>query len=232
MVDGIAGSGKSTLLRAAQEWSRGCGHRVFDLRAWTSTHADPPTFDDVRDFDVLFTYEPTRQWVGAAIRFELSRTDVPYSGASLAHAFALDREIMYTRLILPALAAGKTVFQDRGVSTTVAYQPIMPDTLPLEALLALPGNALALTRAPSHLLLTRLDPLVAAERIRKRDEESKGVFADVDFLRRVDERFASPWFRDLFASKGTVLHAIPTDGTVEETSVRAQQLISTILTSC
>lgn len=232
MIDGIAGSGKSTLIRAAQAWSRDCGHAVFDLREWTAAHADPPRFEDVSDHDVFYTYEPTRQWIGSAIRFELSRTDRPYSGESLAHAFALDREIMYNRLVLPALAAGKTVIQDRGVCTSIAYQPIMPGGIPLEALLALPGNALALSRAPHHLILTKLDPLVAADRIRGRDEESKGVFADVEFLRRVDERFSSGWYRDLFRAHDTVVHDLPTDGSLEETSARAKTLISTILTSC
>lgn len=232
MIDGIAGSGKSTLLRAAQEWAKGCGHRVFDLAAWSKEHAEPPRFEDLAEHDVFFTFEPTRQWAGAAIRFEMSRADMPYSGTSLAHAFALDREIMYKRLVIPALTAGKTVVQDRGVSSSVVYQPIMQDALPLEELLALPGNALALAHAPSHLILTKLDPAVAIERIKKRDEESKGVFADLAYLRRVDERFRSDWFQTLFQSRGTIVQELDTGATRETTVARVQTLISTILTSC
>lgn len=232
MIDGIAGSGKSTLLRAAQEWARACEHRVFDLGAWSKEHPEPPRFEDVADYDTYFTFEPTRQWIGSAIRFEMSRTDRPYSGASLAHAFALDREIMYARLVLPALAAGKTVIQDRGVSTSIAYQPIMPDGLPLEDLLALPGNARALDHAPGHLILTSLDPALALERLNGRDEESRGVFADLEFLRRVDERFRSDWFRELFRSRGTILHELDTSSALETTILNAQTLISTILTTC
>ncbi len=232
MIDGIAGSGKSTLLRAAQEWARLCEHRVFDLGAWSKEHAEPPRFEEIADYDAYFTFEPTRQWVGSAIRFEMSRTDAPYSGTSLAHAFALDREIMYKRLILPALDAGKTVIQDRGVSTSIAYQPIMPNGLALEDLVALPGNALALKHAPGHLILTRLDPAVAIERVKMRDEESKGVFADLDFLRRVDERFRSDWFQEMFRTQNTIFHELPTDAPLDATVERAQRLISTILTSC
>lgn len=232
MIDGIAGSGKSTLVRAAETWARACGHRVFDLGAWSREHADPPRFEEIGEHDVYFTFEPTRQWMGAAIRFELSRTDQPYSGASLAHAFALDREIMYKRLILPALAAGKTVIQERGVCTSIAYQPIMPGALALEDILALPGNALALSRAPDHFIHARLDPAVAVERLKGRGDESRGVFADIDLLRRVDERFRSDWFRELFQSRGTTLHDLPTDAPIETTGTNAQALISTILTSC
>lgn len=232
MIDGIAGSGKSTLVRAAQEWARACGHRVFDLGAWSKERPEPPRFEEVREHDVFFTFEPTRQWMGAAIRFELSRTDLPYSGASLAHAFALDREIMYKRLILPALAAGKAVIQERGVCTSVVYQPIMPDALALEDILALPGNALALSRTPDHFIHARLDPAVAVERLKGRGDESRGVFADIDLLRRVDERFRSDWFQELFRSRGTTLHQLSTDAPIETTNANAQALISTILTSC
>lgn len=232
MIDGIAGSGKSTLLRAAETWAKECGHKVFDMRAWTKEHADPPTFDQVKDYDVFFTYEPTRQWVGAAIRFELSRTDLPYNGESLAHAFALDREIMYKRLIIPALEAGKTVFQDRGVCTSIVYQPIMPGGISLRRLLKLPGNALALKHPPTALIVTDLDPAVAVERLKKRDEESRGVFADVAFLRRVTKRFRSHWFSYLFHRLGTSVHAFDTDVPMDAMVARARQLIESILKTC
>jgi len=228
MIDGIAGSGKSTLLRAAETWARERGQKVFDMREWTKTHADPPTFDEVSDYDVFFTNEPTRQWVGAAIRFELSRTDVPYNGESLAHAFALDREIMYRRLIIPALAAGKTVFQDRGVCTSIVYQPIMAGGISLLRLLKLPGNALALKHPPTALIVTDLDPAVAVERIKKRDEESKGVFADLAFLRRVTKRFRSRWFSYLFHRLGTSVHAFDTDVPMGEMVAKAKKLIESL----
>ncbi len=229
MIDGIAGSGKSTLLHVAKEQERAKGRRVFDLREWTKTHADPPNFTDVSDHNVFFTYEPTRQWIGAAIRFELSRTDHPYSGESLAHAFALDREIMYTRLIIPALRAGMTVIQDRGVCTSIVYQPIMTGGIQLEDLLKLPGNALAMQYSPDHLILTKLSPEIAVERLKQRDEESKGVFANLDFLRKVDERFRSDWFKELFTSKGTTIHSLSTAGSLDESISHSKQLLSKIL---
>lgn len=230
IVDGITGSGKSTILRAVQTWAEACGHRIFRLSDWTDLA--PPRFEDVKNHDVYFTYEPTRTWVGRAIRYELSREDEPYGGEELAHAFALDRQMMYRRLIIPALQAGKTVIQDRSVSTSLVYQPIMPGGLPLEKIMALPGNALALSYPPGALVLTKLPPEVAIRRIAGRSDESKGVFGQLEFLKKLETRFAEPWLRELYESRGTKLYELDTAGTVEETSHRAQQLIDHILTIC
>ncbi len=232
MIDGIAGSGKSTILRSADTWAKQCGHRVFHLGDWMKEHKDPPTFEEVNQHDVFFTSEPTRTWVGAAIRFELSRTDLPYSGTSLAHAFALDREIMYKRLIIPALEAGKTVIQDRGVCTSLVYQPIMEGGMSLRKLLKLPGNTLALKYAPDALILTDLDPEVAVERLRGRSEESRGIFADLAFLRRVTKRFRSHWFSRLFHHYGCSVHSFDTDVPLPEMMERSQKLLDHLLPTC
>ncbi len=232
MIDGIAGSGKSTIVRSADAWAKRCGHRVFDLQVWMKEHKDPPTFSEVAEHDVFFTSEPTRTWVGAAIRFELSRTDEPYSGTSLAHAFSLDREIMYKRLIIPALEAGKTVIQDRGVCTSLVYQPIMPDGMSLRKLMKLPGNALALKYAPDALILTDLDATTAVERLRGRSEESRGVFADLAFLQKVTRRFRSRWFSLLFQHYGSSVHSFDTDIPLPEMLARSEKLLDHLLPTC
>ncbi len=230
IVDGLTGSGKSTVLQAVHAWSVECGHRIFRLQDWKDPA--PPTFDNIPDYDVYFTYEPTRSWVGAAIRYELSRTDLPYGGEELAHAFALDRQLQYRRLIIPALEAGKTVIQDRGVSSSIVYQPVMPNSVPLETILSLPGNKLSLAYAPHALILTKLSAETAYERIASRNDESKGVFADLAFLKQQEERFASPWFRELFENRGTRVLELDTSGTREETQQNATSLINHILTTC
>ena len=230
MVDGLTGSGKSTVLNAVQAWAVGCGHRVFRLHEWTEPR--PPAFADVRDYDVYFTYEPTRSWVGAAIRYELSREDDPYGGEELAHAFALDREIMYRRLIIPALEAGKTVIQDRGISSSLVYQPVMKHGIPLESITSLPGNALALKWAPDALVLTQLPAETALARIRAREDESKGVFADLTFLKIQEERYASTWLKEIFESHGSRVFQLNTTGSLDKSQTRATALIDHILTTC
>ncbi|MBI4435745.1 hypothetical protein HY630_03670 [Candidatus Uhrbacteria bacterium] len=230
IVDGLTGSGKSTILQAVTHWAVECGHRIFRLQDWKEPA--PPRFEDISDYDVYFTLEPTRSWIGAAIRQELSRTDQPYGGEELAHAFALDRELQYRRLIIPALAAGKTVIQDRGVSSSIVYQPVMPNSVPLEMILSLPGNKLAMEYAPNALVLTRLGAQEAALRIASRAGESKGVFADQEFLKKQEERFASDWFTELFESRGTRVFHLDTRGSQEESQVQATKLIDHILTTC
>ena len=230
IVDGLTGSGKSTLLDAVTAWAVECGHRTWRLQDWKE--AVPPRFQDMPDYDVYFTFEPTRTWIGAAIRHELSRTDLPYGGEELAHAFALDRELQYRRLIIPALQAGKTIIQDRGVSSSIIYQPVMPNSVPVETILSLPGNKLALEHAPTALVLTKLPAPVAASRIEQRGGDSKGVFADIEFLKKQEERFASDWFRELFESRGTKLFELNTSGSLEESRRRATELINHILNRC
>lgn len=227
MIDGIAGSGKTTVINAMFEQLVAEGRSCWRLQDWKEEA--PPRFDDVKEYDVLFTYEPTRHWVGAAIRNELSHNKM-FRALSHAHAFALDREIQYRRLIIPALQAGRTVIQDRGVSTSLVYQPTMAHGPSLHAVKALPGNVVALANAPQHLVITRAPFEHVAERIRTRADESKGVYSiDLDLLRRADERFRAPWFRKLFESRGTTLHDLDTSGTLEQSKANAIAILSNIL---
>jgi thymidylate kinase len=229
LIDGIAGSGKTTVIQAMHDALVAQGLHCFRLHDWQENH--PPTFEEIPDFDVYFTLEPTRQWVGAAIRLEMSQKEHPYGGKELAHAFAIDREIMYRRLIIPALKAGKTIVQDRGVSTSIIYQPIQLNSLSLEEILDLPGNKLALQIAPSHLVLTSTPVEKIIDRIRNRpaSQGAAGVFADVELARRVDTRYREPWFRDLFESRGTHIHTLDTSGTLAESQTNAVSLITQLL---
>lgn len=227
MVDGMTGSGKSTILKAVHTWADDHGKRVFKLHDWK--HTQPPHFSELPEADIYFTYEPTRTWVGAAIRYELSQTEDPYGGMELAHAFALDRQIMYRRVILPALAAGKHVIQDRGVTSSIVYQPVMKDSVPLETLLQLPGNKLAMEHAPDNLILTKVPAHIAHERIQSRSDESKGVFAQLAFMKQQEERFHSDWFKELFEQHGTTVHTIDTSISVEESQEQTTTLINKLL---
>lgn len=229
VIDGIAGSGKSTLTKAVKQWAQDQGKSMFDFADWCQHHQDMPQFSDMQDADILFTFEPTKVWVGSAIRQEMSRTDLPYSGEALAQAFSLDRLLMYKRCIIPALAAGKIIIQERSVTTSLVYQPIMPGGIPLQDMLRLPGNALALEYAPDHIVLTDISPEAAIARTHGRDDESKGVFQELAFMKQVHERYRSDWFTTLFTEKGSQIHFLDTSTTLDDSIASATQLLQTLL---
>lgn len=231
VVDGITGSGKSTIIQAFRGWADNSGRRVFDLQTWYDAHPEPPTIENVKDFDLLMTFEPTKAWIGSAIRYEMSRDDDPYTALALAQAFSLDRLVQYKRLIIPALKAGKSIIQDRSVTSSIAIQPIMEGGPSLKDLIALPGNALALLHPPTDLILTNLDAKIATERLAKRAEFSKGVFEREKLLRSVHDRYYSNWFEELFISRGSTIHKIDTGSSIEELQQNAIKLITSIFTT-
>lgn len=226
VIDGIAGSGKSTIVRSWKEWVRAQNVQTFDLLEWTQSNDTPPTLEDIKAADVLFTFEPTKQWIGSAIRHEMSHG--AYTGVEHAHAFALDRLIAYRRLIIPALNAGKTIIQDRSVSSSIAYQPIMPGGPELDDLLNLPGNKLALEHAPTHLVLTKIAPEDVISRL-KRNDDSKGVFEDIELLKQIYERYQSDWYRELFIQAGTRIHDLDTSTQLDTTIQHATSLLTSLL---
>ena len=227
VIDGIAGSGKSTLIKAIKKQLQEKGLKIFDLGDWTKENDTPPLFEHIDDYDVYFTFEPTKYWVGAAIRYELSHNY--YTGAVHAHAFSLDRQIQYNRLIIPALIAGKIIIQDRSVSSSIVYQPIMEGGPKLEDLIKLPGNALTLEFPPNHLILSHIDPEKLQERLKTRDDDSKGVFENIEYLKKVDERFRSEWFCELFTSRGTCVHDFNTDQPKDQMIEHITKIITSIL---
>lgn len=226
MIDGIDGSGKTTCIREMQRLMAEQKKRIFCLLDWTEPHV--PHFDELEFYDVYFTYEPTRQWVGAAIRNELSHEGKPYSAKELAYAFALDRQLLYHRLIIPALQAGKIVIQDRGVSTSLIYQPTMDNAPSLQEIVELPGNQLALEWAPNILAFTMTPAAVAHERIQMRSDQTKYVFENFSFLERLVEQFQNPEIRNIFQERGTEIVEIDTSQTLDETFKHVQHLLTRV----
>ncbi|PIQ67447.1 hypothetical protein COY25_01935 [Candidatus Uhrbacteria bacterium CG_4_10_14_0_2_um_filter_41_7] len=229
VIDGSTGSGKSTIIRAVKDWAKDSGLRYFDLADWCLNHDAPPEFSDIEEFDLLFTFEPTKNWIGSAIRYEMSQTENPYTGLELAQAFSLDRLIMYKRLIIPALKAGKVIIQDRSVTSSIAIQPVLPGGPTLDEIMNLPGNIFAITHAPTDLILTDLAPELIEERISKRAEYTKGVFEDIELIKKVAGRFKADWFLKTFTDRGTEVHTIDTSLPFVEMKENVVKLIDHIL---
>ena len=231
MVDGLDASGKGVIMSAFKEWAVSKRFKTLVLKEFCEEHNTLPSPNDVEEFDVIISCEPTYALVGKAIREELiKKNSRDYSAFSIAQAFSLDREILYKRVIIPAIKAGKIILQDRGVVTSFVYQPVQ-EHIPLHELMKFPGNKLALEFAPNVLIITRVSPEVVMERLEKKGLESSTIFTNLLFQRRISERYNSVWLRELFENFGTKIVYLSTEppATEEDTRRRAISILEETL---
>lgn len=227
MVDGLDGSGKGAIVDGLQGWAESKGMKILDLRSYCREKNTFPEADEIARHDAIISAEPTFCYVGKAIREELVRaTDRHYSAISLAHAFALDREILYKRVLIPAIKAGKYVFQERGISSSLVYQPVQ-EHIQLSELIKMPGNKTALQFAPALFIVAMVKPETVIHRLGARTKKDNSIFDNLEFQRNIDSRFRSDWLRQLLEQHGSKVAYLDTDEpkTVEETQTNAVKLI-------
>ncbi len=218
VIDGIDGSGKGTIVRALADWAEAKKMKVLDLKDYWKTKHTFPEPEEITDYDVILSNEPTFSMVGQAIREEIVRENSrEYSAWTTAEAFSLDREILYRRVILPALTQGKIIFQERSVTTSLIYQPIQKEALKLKKILELSGNKLALKYRPDLLIITLVDPKEAVRRLAERDKKDNTIFEKLPFLEKIEKRFAAPWFKKMMEKHGSRFVYLKTDKTVYDT---------------
>jgi len=218
MVDGLDGSGKGIIVMTLAEHLEARGKKIFDLRQYCKKHGTLPEVNDIKEFDVIISAEPTYSLVGRALREEIIRKqDRIYSGISTAHAYALDREILYRKLIIPSLKEGKIILQERGVITSLVYQPVQMEQISLHDIMNLPGNRLALKTPPNLLVITRTHPEVAMARLDEREKKDHAIFENLSFQQKIELRYESDWLKKIFESIGTKVSYMDTNGTIEET---------------
>ncbi len=218
MIDGIDGSGKGTATKALASWAKIKKLAVLDLKTyWKKNHTFPEPAE-LKKYQVIISAEPTFSMVGQAIREEIVRDNQRnYSAFTTAEAFALDREILYRRVIIPALAAGKFIFQERGVTTSLAYQPVQAELISLKTILGLRGNQLALEYRPDLLVITTLKPEIALDRLKKRTKKmDQSIFEKLNFLKKVEHRFQADWFKKIFTNLGSSVVYLDTSGSIEK----------------
>ncbi len=232
IVDAIDGAGKSTVINSVAEWLKGQGLTVFDLQAYQKEHHALPEGETI-DADVLISAEPTYSWVGAAIRHEIikSHSGRSYHGRATAEAFALDRQVLFTRVILPFLSAkpNRWVIQDRGVITSLAYQPLQDERVTMDWLLSLEGNRAELSRPPDLLLLLRLTPDEAMQRLASRTHKIDGdIYENPTFQERLALRYRDPSVLAPYTSAGTKIIEIDASQSPENVSRSACAAIETL----
>lgn len=226
-VEGIDGSGKDTIAQAMVAELERRGHTIFDFDAWSKEHGGLPFTEDAADAHVISFSEPSYVWVGAAIRQELIRKGTNYPARLIAEAFSLDRLILFTRFILPWRALGKTIIQQRHVSTSLIYQPLQDKNLTIETVAALPGNALEIKEAPDVIIIASCAPEIALQRITDRnDKRDNAVFEKLEFLKKSHERYHSDWYKKFWKSRGTkliYLDAAQSMATMQDEAVKLVQ---------
>ncbi len=215
IVDGIDGSGKGAVMDAFREWTEEKELSSIDVSEYCRKHE---TFPDISEYDVVFSKEPTQNYVGRAISEEFIK-DRSYSVTSTAWAFALDREILYKKVIIPALKADKFIFQERGITTSLVYQPVQ-GRITLKELIGIPGNRLAIKNQPDLVIVTKVEPKVVIQRMRVSGKLGSDRFSELNFQRKIDQRYSSPWLRKVFSDKIRYIDTNPPN-TVSDTKKKA-----------
>lgn len=226
IVDGIDGSGKGTIVNALAEARRAQGARVFDLREFAKSEHRLPEPKELDGHDIIVSAEPTHAWVGAAIRDEMVRDNGrSYSALATAAAFALDRLVLYRRVLLPARTRGLDIIQERSVTSSITYQPIQAEPISLDDLLALEGNAFALANPPDLCIIVSTEPARAMQRLQLRAaKQDAAIFEKLPILQQLHERYHAPWFKDLLTGRGWRIEYLNANGAVEDAVAHAREL--------
>ena len=232
MLDGIDGSGKSTILNAWKEFISAEGNAIFDLKNYWREKGEYPDIKELRSYEFIFSCEPTYTGVGKVIREELVREGTSYPPLAVAEAFSLDRLVLYNKIIIPLLKEGKCVVQDRGVSSSLAYQSLQDDDLTFLRLLELPGNQLAMEYRPDYLVLLDLSAEEAINRLSGRNNKKDDViFERLDFLTKLEKQYQSEEYKNLFIDRGTNIKQLPTNVNIDIMKEQAVILLRRILSN-
>ena len=231
MIDGIEGGGKSTIVETWKKFLADQGRSVFDLKKYCLENNKYPDYQELKPYDFIFSAEPTFFGIGKIIREELIKNGTNYPEQAIAEAYSLDRLILYKKIIIPALQDKKVVIEDRGVSTSLCYQALS-QTLSLDFLSQLPGNALALEHRPDWLLLTKMSLETAQKRLAARyEKQDDAIFDKLEFQQKAAAMYLSPDYQKLFLERGTKIEYLNTDAEIDIMKQEAIKLIKGILNS-
>ncbi len=230
MIDGIDGSGKSLTVESWKNYLTNQGNAIFDLKEYWLSQGKYPEYHELKSYDFIFTSEPTYIGIGKVLREELLKNGNNYPEKAIAHAFSLDRIVLYNKIIIPALKDGKCIISDRGVSTSLCYQTLS-GKLSLKELTEMVGNSLALEYAPEHLIIIKVDPKIALSRLENRTGKKDDViFEKLDFQTKAAKLFYSEEFKALFTAHGTTVHYLPGDVSIDIMKANSLALLKQILT--
>lgn len=215
MIDAIDGAGKGVIQEAVKEHGIARGMRVFDASTYIGESDRVPSWDEVRSLlggscDLLLVNEPTYGAMGSIVRGNLARAESPHGMISTAQGYSLDREILYNGLVIPALDDGCLVSSDRGLVTSLVYQPVQADMyegmsreFSQGLILGLPGNSLAMQHCPGLLILPKVSVDVAMGRLAGREKDDCSRFENREFQSEVADVYVEGNIRGLYERRGT-----------------------------
>ncbi len=198
MVDGLDGAGKGfvvdKIVKFLEEY-KGYKGRVLDIRRIGKQEPNYfPEFDDIKDkYNVLVFREPSHVGVGLDLREEIFKRhdDRSYSVMTQAMAFAIQREILYKRLVIKALREFDFVIAERGVITSVVFQPLYSlfskekPVFTVDDVVGLPGNKIALSYLPDYFLITKCPVDTAMDRLGVRQKKDNAIYETREFQERL-----------------------------------------------
>ena len=229
MIDGIDGSGKSTIIQAWKDCLAKEGNTIFDLKNYWKEKNAYPNFSKIKPCDFVFSCEPTRVGIGKVIREELIRGGNEYPTDVIADAYSIDRFVLYTKILIPLLKKRKNIIQDRGISSTLAYQTIK-NGVPFEDVVALAGNRLALKNRPDHLVIISTNPETACQRLKLRPEKKDdAIFEKLEFMKKISAQFRSKKYQEIFNKCGTQIHYLSGEEKIDIMKKQSIALLKNIL---
>jgi len=230
MVDGIDGSGKGTIIEAWKEYLTNQGNAIFDLKQYWKEKNEYPELAEIKSYDFIFSCEPTRVGIGRVIREELISADHHYPPRAIAEAYSLDRLILYTKIIIPLLKDDKMIIQDRGISSSLAYQTAQSPELTFSIIANLTGNALAMEHRPDFLVLAESSPTICATRLASRSsKKDNAIFETIPALEKNAAQFHSREFQKIFIDRGAKILSLNTEDNIDIIRTKAVDLLKTII---
>ena len=209
IIDGLDGIGKGEMESAIRDYELSKGTRILDLKDFWREHNRHPEIDEIKDYDMIISAEPTRVWIGASIKAEITADNKrDYSALATAQAFALDRFVLMKRVILPALERGIKVLQSRSFVSSLVYQQVQAKeqggVFSVDEILGLEGNSFELNSKPTLFMIPTIkDPAEVMRRLGGREKDDKCEFENLEFQTKVKPLYESSWLKELLESKGS-----------------------------
>lgn len=211
IIDGLDGIGKGEMENAIRDYELSKGTRILDLKDFWKEHHRHPEISEIESYDMIISAEPTRVWIGASIKAEITANNKrDYSALSTAQAFALDRFVLMKRVILPALEKGIIVLQSRSFVSSLVYQQVQAKdqggSFSADEILKLEGNSFELNSRPTLFMIPTIkDPAEVMRRLGGREKDDKCEFENLKFQTKLKPLYESSWLKELLESKGSIV---------------------------